>query len=271
VLGLTIIIISIINGRDITSETIPEQVLTVLSTVEIEGNNVRITAQLDRKLYLAVNKVLDRIGGTWNRKAKAHVFDVDPTGRLDVVINSGVLDPKVKTGYFPTPAPIVDRMIVLADIHPDHTILEPSAGQGHIADKICDITGAAKDTLFICEVLPENIQILEEKGYCVRGEFLEFASTNLAQDWKFDKILMNPPFERQADIDHVTAAYGLLAPDGIIVTIMSAGVLFRENKKTVEFRDDIMEQNVTYLDRLPAGTFKESGTMVNTILLRLQK
>ena len=65
--------------RDNMSDTIPEQVLTVLSTVEIEGNNVLITAQLDRKLYLAVNKVLDRIGGKWNKKAKSHVFDADPT------------------------------------------------------------------------------------------------------------------------------------------------------------------------------------------------
>ena len=125
--------------------------------------------------------------------------------------------------------------------------------------------------MFICEVLPENIHILEEKGYCVRGEFFDFASSNLAQDWKFDKILMNPPFERQADIDHVTAAFGLLAPGGILVTIMSAGVLFRQNKKTVEFRDNIMGLHGTYLDKLPAGTFKGSGTMVNTILLRLVK
>ena len=75
----------------------------------------------------------------------------------------------------------------------------------------------------------------------------------------------------QQDIDHVTAAYNLLAPGGILVTIMSAGVLFRQNKKTIAFREDIMEPHGTYLDRLPAGAFKESGTMVNTILLRLEK
>jgi len=45
------------------------------STVEIEGHNVRITAQLDRKLYLAVNKVLDRIGGKWNRMANSALFN----------------------------------------------------------------------------------------------------------------------------------------------------------------------------------------------------
>lgn len=253
------------------SETIPEQVLTVLSTVEIEGNNVQITSQLDRKLYLAVNEVLSRIGGKWNREAKSHVFSVDPTDRLNAVIESGMLDPKIKTGYFPTPVPIVDKMIKLADISIKDWILEPSAGQGHIADMICDIVGVAKDTIFICEVLPENIKILEEKGYYVRGDFFDFAQSNLAQDWKFNRILMNPPFELQADINHVTAAYNLLAPGGILVTIMSAGVLFRENKKTVEFREEIMEPHGTYLDRLPAGAFKESGTMVNTILLRLVK
>ena len=249
-------------------DTIPEQVLTVLSTVEIEGNNVRITAQLDRKLYLAVNKVLDRIGGKWNRKAKAHVFDVNPTERLEVVINSGVLDPKIKTGYFPTPAPIIDRMIELADIKPGQMILEPSAGQGAIADKIVPYK---PKPLVLCELLIENCHILREKGYACHSDFLKYETHCIINNIKFDRIIMNPPFERQADIDHVTAAYGLLAPGGILVTIMSAGVLFRENKKTVEFRENIMEPHGTYLDKLPAGAFKESGTMVNTILLRLEK
>ena len=256
------------------TDTIPEDVLKVLSTVEIEGNNVRITSQLDRKLYSAVNKVLDRIGGKWNRKAKAHVFDVDPTERLEVVMNSGVLDPKVKTGYFPTPAVIVDRMIGLADLDRKHQILEPSAGQGHISDEICTRLGLHHHEIMVCETLAENRHILKGKEYVVEElGFLEFAEECNANDIEFDRIIMNPPFspQAQADIDHVTAAYGLLSPCGILVTIMSAGVLFRENKKTVEFRETIMDPHGTYLDRLPAGAFKESGTMVNTILLRLQK
>ena len=255
------------------TDTIPEEVLTVLSTVEIEGNNVLITAQLDRKLYLAVNKVLDRIGGKWNKKAKAHIFDADPIERLEVVINSGVLDPKIKTGYFPTPAVIVDKMIELADLNNRQLILEPSAGQGHIVKKIIEHMDTHSQVL-VCENLQENVHILEELGLTVEGEFFEFVEEcngSGENGMLFDRIIMNPPFERQADIDHVTAAYGLLAPGGVLVTIMSAGVLFRENKKTVEFRDNIMEPYGTYLDRLPAGAFKESGTMVNTILLRLDK
>jgi predicted RNA methylase len=255
------------------TQQISQNVRTILSTLEINGNDVRITGQLDRKLYLAVNKVLERIGGKWNKKAKAHVFDVDPTNRLEVVIESGMLDPKVKTGYFPTPLEIADRMIELADMDAKRFILEPSAGQGHIADRICTKLGIHPYDVYTCELLPENKAILEEKGYYVRGDFIEFAQKRGAEGsgWTFDRIIMNPPFERQADIDHVTAAFGLLAPRGILVAIMGAGVTFRENRKTVEFREGIMEPHGTYLNYLPTGTFKESNTMVSTIMLRLEK
>ena len=252
---------------------ITEGVLAVLSTLEIEGSTVRITEQLDRKLYLAVNDVLMRIGGKWNRKSKAHLFSADPTDLLNTVIESGMLDPKVKTGYFPTPSPIVEQMIDLADVSDNTWILEPSAGQGHIADKICEVTGTNPLNIFVCEVLSENIKILQSKGYTVRGDFLDFANSPIGSTWRFDRIVMNPPFAppTQADITHVTAAFNLLAPGGKLVTIMSAGVLFRGNKKTVEFRENIMEPFGTYLVRLPDGAFKASGTLVNTILLRLEK
>jgi phospholipid N-methyltransferase len=250
---------------------IAEDVLRVLSTCEISGNNVKITAgQLDRKLYLSVNEVLNRIGGRWMRQIKAHVFDADPTDRLNAVIESGVLDPKVKTGYFPTPAVIVDKMIELADISRKHLILEPSAGQGHIADRIIPYLREPAQ-LILCEKLEENRNILLKKGYSCHGDFFNYETLCLVDNLKFDRILMNPPFERQADIDHVTAAYGLLEPGGILVTIMSTGVTFRENKKSVQFRENIMEPHGTYLEHLPSGAFKESGTQVRTILLRLLK
>lgn len=66
--------------------------ITVLSTaIEIRGvtnaanphPHVVITQQLDRKAYLAVNKALEACGGAWSRKAKAHVFTVDPTPAIE--------------------------------------------------------------------------------------------------------------------------------------------------------------------------------------------
>ena len=254
-------------------ETIEKDVCVVLSTLKIDGNNVRITKQLDRKLYIAVNKVLERIGGKWNCKAKAHVFDSDPTERVNNVIECGVLDPKVKTGYFPTPSKIIDKMIVLANLKTMQSILEPSAGQGDIVEKILRYVndGDYGYDITICETLSENVRILEENGWRVEGEFFSYANYCNENDITFDRILMNPPFYAQSDIEHVTTAFNLLVPNGILVAIMSAGVTFRENKKTVEFREKIMEPYQTYLERLPSGAFKESGTMVNTIILRLEK
>ena len=253
-------------------ETIENNVLAVLSTLKIDGNTVRITGQLDRKLYLAVNKVLDRIGGKWNRKAKAHVFDDDPTDRLNNVIECGMLDPKVKTGYFPTPREIVDKMIELAmPLKREFVVLEPSAGQGHISDALVNLPFEQRGMVVVCENLPENINVLKEKGYSPIDEFFNHFKMCDHTNTRYDRILMNPPFERQSDIDHATAAYHLLAPNGVLVAIMSGGVTFRKNKKTVEFREKILEPCCTHLEHLPDGSFKESGTMAHTIMLRLEK
>ena len=253
-------------------KTIPQEVLKILSTVEIEGNNVKITGQLGRKLYLSVNEVLDRIGGKWNRKAKAHVFIVDPTDKLDAVIECGVLEPKVKTGYFPTPPKLVTRMIELAELEYKHMILEPSAGQGHIADEICSTTGLHPHEIMICEVLPENVSILRKKEYVVEElEFFALADELKSNKMDFDRILMNPPFEKQACIDHVTTAFSLLANGGTLVAIMSSGVMFRENKKTTTFRENILNKYGVSVEDNPGGSFKESGTMVNTVMIKLVK
>ena len=240
-------------------DSINTDVLAVLSTVEIAENNVKITEQLDRKLYLSVNQVLERIGGKWNRKEKAHVFDSSPTERLEVVINSGMLDSKIKTGYFPTPPEVVEIMIELLELQTDDVILEPSAGQGHIADYL------PKDKLLLGEILPENRQILKEKGYdnIAFTDFLKYEFTGV------NKIIMNPPFERQADIDHVLHAYKYLNKDGILVSVMSSGVLFRNNLKTKKFREEML--NNAHIVRLPEKSFKSSGTNVNAILIKIRK
>lgn len=251
---------------------IEQPVLKVLSTVEIEGTNVKITEQLDRKLYLAVNEVLDRIGGKWNRKVKAHVFSEDPTDKLNAVIECGVLEPKVKTGYFPTPPTLVTHMIELAELDFKHMILEPSAGQGHIADKICSTTGLHPHEIMICEILPENVSILRKKEYVVEElEFFALTDELKSNQVDFDRILMNPPFEAQADISHVTTAFSLLADGGVLIAIMSSGVLFRENKKTTEFRENILDKYAVLIENNPEGAFKASGTMVNTVMIKLVK
>lgn len=72
--------------------------------------------------------------------------------------------------FFPTPADQADEMIAVADIGPDMSILEPSAGMGHIADRIRD-AGYEPDVI---ELSGDRRELLEAKGYnIVASDFMD--------------------------------------------------------------------------------------------------
>ena len=166
-------------------------------------------------------------------------------------------------GYFPTPQSVINLMLDYADVQDWHSVLEPSAGSGAIADAV---TKAAQVTLQCCERNYTLCEILTAKKYSVHdGDFLEYQSPDL-----FDRIVMNPPFEKQQDIEHTLHAFKMLKAGGRLVSILSAGVSFRSDKKTTAFNEWINEHGGE-LHELPADSFKESGTGVNTVMLIIDK
>lgn len=247
---------------------IDEKTLSILSKVTVEDNKIFLTCgQLDRKQYLAVNDILVSMGGKWNRKAKAHIFNSDPTEKLESVLLTGEIERPQDYGFFETPEHLIERMIDVAEIKPYHIILEPSAGKGAIAAYIKNQLGNDCTTI---ELLENNCKYLKEIGLNpIQGDFLE----TLPERLQYDRIVANPPFSYkghpQADIDHVLHMWKCLKPGGRIVSIMGAGMSFRENKKSVEFRGLVSRYG--YFEKLPEGTFKESGTMVNTVIVVLDK
>ena len=93
--------------------------------------------QLDRKTYLAVNKCLVNIGGKWDRKAKGHVFDHDPSDDLDSMLLTGeTVDMKKVYQFFPTPTAVAEQMCGMAELDANCVVLEPSCGRGDLADVI---------------------------------------------------------------------------------------------------------------------------------------
>jgi len=248
-----------LEGKEgMKTKKISEETLQILSRVTVKGSVVFLTCgQLDRKQYHAVNEVLENMGGKWNRKEKGHIFPEDPTDKLEQVFLYGEITPPKKNGYFPTPPDIAMKLIRLAEIETGMSVLEPSAGQGGIADFI------PTDCRIDCvELLPDNVAILEKKGYQVQHcDFLSIETKPL-----YDRVVMNPPFENQQDIDHVTRAFGFLKSGGRLVSVMSAGVLFRENNKAVAFRE-LMKNNNGYVERLPEDSFRASGTNVNAVIV----
>jgi predicted RNA methylase len=249
---------------------IPPAVADVLARASILDNLLVLPEQLDRKDYVAANKVLEALGAKWDRYAKGHVF---PAGQplpeeLAAVLGDGEMRCEL-TGYFPTPGPLAEELVALAGVRAEHLVLEPSAGQGAIADLLAAIV--APTQLYLVEPLAANRAVLEGKGYRAPqlvGE--DFLTTRALPD-QFDRIVMNPPFERRADVHHVTHAYGLLRPGGRLAAIMSESTEYREDTATKTLRDLLEASSSNSLQRNPPDAFKQSGTTVRTITVLLEK
>jgi hypothetical protein len=76
---------------------------------------------------------------------------------------------------------------------------------------------------------------------------------------QFDRIVMNPPFDHGADINHIKHDFALLAPGGRLVAVCANGPRQRE---------ELGEVCTLWID-LPAGSFREQGTNVNTAIVVL--
>ncbi|EMJ64587.1 methyltransferase small domain protein [Leptospira sp. P2653] len=168
-------------------------------------------------------------------------------------------------GFFPTPKTLGERMLEDADIQAGMDILEPSAGKGDLSDLIRK-KHSEPDTI---ELNYDLREILKEKGHKVVGnDFLDYTGK------QYDRIIMNPPFERGADIDHVRHAYSLLKPGGKLISIMSEGPFFRSDNKSKNFRNWLDELGGE-AEELPQDSFKGSEsfrqTGVNTRIVTIEK
>jgi hypothetical protein len=152
-------------------------------------------------------------------------------------------------GYFPTPWPVIERLLHEAGISAEHTVLEPSAGAGHIADAIRESVPGV--VLTVIEQQQRLVHILELKGYApIWGDCTEHTDT-------YDRIVMNPPFEAGQDIAHVQHAYKLLNPGGRLVAVMSEGPFFRNDTASRSFRE-WLELEGGWSEQLPDGSFARS-------------
>jgi hypothetical protein len=167
-------------------------------------------------------------------------------------------------GFFPTPHELAEKMVKMADIKENDQILEPSAGHGSIAEKIRELYPDNK--LSVIEINYTLSKILDLKGFKpIRSDFLEHTE-------RYDRILMNPPFEKFQDIRHVLHAYNLLNPSGILVSIMGESTFFNTRKIAEDFRNWLNEKNA-YIEKLLEKTFMNTirPTNINCRLILIKK
>lgn len=229
----------------------------------VDGSTVKIHEQLDRKLYLKVNKVLENMGGKWNKKCKAHLFVEDIEDVMDEVVLNGYYEAKLDDlakiwNFFETPRGLADEMIGLAGLLDGERVLEPSAGRGAIACELSELG----HPLWCIEEHPEHAQFLRELGFNVwEGDFLALDTKAI----KFNgTIIANPPFSGGRDARHILHMLSM-EPRGL-VCVAGAGLLFRQDSAYKLAREEIQRWNGT-IEPLPPGTFKSSGTDVNAVMV----
>lgn len=237
---------------------IDSSVISVLSRSAVAGRTLTLPEQLDRQLYLQVNKVLEAIGAKWQRRDKCHLFDTDAEQLVDAVILSGEVVLPTTFDFFPTPNDVIDKLMFFARIRRLDRVLEPSAGDGAIAQYL---KGLGCADVQCCEIQEGKAHKLRGLGFPVwHGDFM-----TTSPEPRFDRVVMNPPFSKRQEIHHVFHASKFLKPGGILAAVMSAGVVFREDKLTTSFRNFVANHGGS-IEPLPDDSFRLSGTGVRTVI-----
>lgn len=240
------------------------------STYNRETMQLTLPGQIERELYLKVKSTLDKIGGKWNQRYGAILFPDDVNDYLEQLKAGQKVDPRKTYQFFETPPEIAAMMVDLAQIKKGELILEPSAGKGALIQAINKVSA---QTVTYCELDELNERFLD--GQIKAGKLNAKRLTDdffKCYNWgMYDKIIANPPFRLNQDIQHIRHMYKVLRPGGRIVTVASRHWEFSENKTEAGFRKWLKQDLSAYTIKLDRGAFRTSGTLVETNLIIIDK
>lgn len=205
-------------------------------------------SERDKHAESMVIEVLESLGGiekVAGKNTKYFSFDYDPKNVISEIVMTGMIPDDKSFQFYPTPENIVDKVIELAEVKGADICLEPSAGTGRLSDRL------PVDKTTCVEVSSVRAKIISEKGYkCINDDFLNWASKS---NDRFDKIVMNPPFDRGQWSAHVEAAKKLLDKDGVIVAVLP------ESAKKFDFEG----LNVSFF-----GPYQFDGVSIKVIIMK---
>ncbi len=186
--------------------------------IRVDGcYDLKFGSQLNKVVEEEVTRVLEALGGApVEGKPNRWAFDYSPLEVIKEIEASGCIPDQKAHQFYPTPATLARVLVDMADIGPEHSVLEPSAGHGGLADLL------PKERTLCVEVAALNCKVLEAKGHRVaQADFIKFAESTGS---RFDRVVMNPPFSEGRAEAHTLAAASLLRPGGRLVAILPSGM-----------------------------------------------
>ena len=169
-------------------------------------------ASSDQQIKAEADRIMESIGGTKVSEFR-WAFDYDPTEVVQEIVASGCVPDQKAHQFYPTPERLARIAVDMADIGPDDTCLEPSAGMGGLAD----LMKQAAEWMHCVEVSPMHCKVLVAKGHSVtQTDFLAWSGDPV------DRIVANPPFSEGRWQAHTQHAATMVKPGGRLVAILPA-------------------------------------------------
>lgn len=155
--------------------------------------------------------------------------------------------------YYPTPPAVVRAALAETYIKEGMLVLEPSCGCGRFMDAIRELGAEVHGV----EYAPARVAECRAKGHSVhQGNFLAVAPRAI-----YDRVVMNPPFSGKHYHKHVRHAMKFLKEGGELVAVLPA---------TARYDHGLLAASGDWRD-LPVGSFRDSGTNVNTVIYSVRK
>ena len=198
--------------------------------------------------------VMSNNGGDWSASRKAFVFEIDPTPLFKGLTQGKIVNRKKDRQAFYTPPSVAEQVVALADVK-GKIVLEPSAGEGALADACLD---AGADSVECNDIDEHAVEVLLEKGH--HADLLDFLAVPAPYRY-YDRVVMNPPFAKKAFIKHILHALKFLKPGGRLVSVIPGYTMPKELVKALSVG------STWHCIPLGQGAFKTSGTAVKTSIL----
>lgn len=171
-------------------------------------------AGVSKRAAQEANQVLESLGGVLT--PYGWQFDYPASAAISTVVASGVVPDDRAYQFYPTPKKVADYARKKLRLDSDSlSTLEPSAGLGHLAATLVNVT--------LIEVSETRCAVLRAKGFgdVICADFLVWSKANPGA--VFDRVLMNPPFDSGRWRAHLDAAAHHLKPGGRLVAILPIG------------------------------------------------
>jgi hypothetical protein len=249
------------DGKTLSAEEI-------LMQCRLENNILKLPGiQFDKKSYAKVKQIIENAGGSWKGgKVQGFTFSFDAQRVFEILKQGKSINLQKEYQFFETPDNIADWLIGLAGgIQPEDTVLEPSAGRGAL---IRAIHRAAPNVMAnYVELMPENLELLEKLKNI---NFLHYDFEKLNTGLKYSKIIANPPFANNQDMQHIKKMYAHLTEGGTLASIAGLNWTFAKTKQATEFREWLQKVNAE-THQIPKGAFKTSGTTIPATAIIIHK